>query len=187
MTNPVSKLTTDNNGVVLSIPYLPGTGLNAASGFMYLGIGTQPNNTPGPGVKTLTADSNENDANFTLFSTSFQGSTISAFIDSGSGCLAFPFSNSTLLPQNSNGSFIPSTPVSLNGTQIGVNTVKYTVPFTIAAFNNFFIQPQCGESLGSSFASSDFDWGLPFFLGRTVYVGLENSSSVLGTGLYWAY
>jgi hypothetical protein len=32
-----------------------------------------------------------------------------------------------------------------------------------------------------------FDWGLPFFYGRSVFVAIEGQSTPGGTGPYWAY
>jgi hypothetical protein len=32
-----------------------------------------------------------------------------------------------------------------------------------------------------------FDWGVPFFFGRTVFVAIEGRSTSGGFGPYWAY
>jgi hypothetical protein len=43
-----------------------------------------------------------------------------------------------------------------------------------------------GGSIGRS-NSSTFDWGMPFFFGRTVFVAIDGASTLHGTGPYWAY
>jgi hypothetical protein len=43
------------------------------------------------------------------------------------------------------------------------------------------------ESGADAGGSNSFDWGLPFYLGRNVYLGFEGKTSSLGTGPYWAF
>jgi hypothetical protein len=201
MTNPVSKLTYDNNGVILSFPYLGTSGVSNASGTLYLGIGTQPNNTPSSSVKTLTADPREfvsgsyND-NYTMFSTLLNGNSVIAFIDSGSGCMSFPAPTSPVLPEDSNtndtfyGFYNPTSPTAVAATQVGYNGVQSALTFYVAAPTNSAVLPACSQNLGGSFITGEFDWGLPFFLGRSVYVSVEGTTSTLDRNsgdLYWAY
>jgi hypothetical protein len=40
--------------------------------------------------------------------------------------------------------------------------------------------------LGGTF-SGGFDWGLPFFFGRNVFVAIQGQSTPGGTAPYWAY
>jgi hypothetical protein len=44
-------------------------------------------------------------------------------------------------------------------------------------------------TLGGTFSSSTdtFDWGLPFYYGRTVYSAIENATTSVGTGPYVAF
>jgi hypothetical protein len=44
-----------------------------------------------------------------------------------------------------------------------------------------------GPSISSSNFPAGFDWGLPFFFGRNVFVAIENATTTAGTGPYWAY
>jgi hypothetical protein len=35
--------------------------------------------------------------------------------------------------------------------------------------------------------ASSFDWGLPFFYGRRVFIGIDGQASSLGTGPFYAF
>jgi hypothetical protein len=74
----------------------------------------------------------------------------------------------------------------LSATLFGANGRQATVLFQVANTANLL---QTGNTafnnLGGQF--STFDWGLPFFLGRVVFVGIEGQISTLGTGPFYAF
>jgi hypothetical protein len=60
------------------------------------------------------------------------------------------------------------------------------VPFQVANTQSLVnTRNSVFNNLGGNF--STFDWGLPFFLGRTVFVGIEGQASSLGTGPFFAF
>lgn len=194
VTDPVSALPQDSNGVILKLPNVPDAGAAFASGFLVLGIGTQSNNSPATGVTALTADPTSGQIQGT-----YAGSQYQSFLDSGSNGIFFPGDPTVFLDCGSTdptlfGWFCPASTQSALATVTGTSgTPSTTVAFKIGneialsnSGNSTFADLGGNGSLGGS-GTQVLDWGLPFFLGRSVYVGFENSTSDLGTGPYWAY
>lgn len=182
--NPVAFLPEDNNGVIVELPGVPAGGATSVDGSLLLGIGTKSNNIPSA-VTTYTAD------RFGNFTTTFNGILYSSFTDTGTNGLFFPSPSESLLPDcafPNSAWFCPQSTVDLSATITGsAGSPSGAVSFQIGNFvslakssNNVF-----ADVGGQSWV--DFEWGLPFFLGRNVYIGLEGKSSSLGSGLYWAY
>ena len=183
VTNPIGLLNADNNGVVVVLPSLPGDGAINVIGSLILGIGTQSNNTPGS-VTTLNANSHAE------FTTTYGGRTFSGFIDSGSNAYYFPSTTVGACNQSSVFAkfYCPSSAVVTSAVQnASTGGASASVPFTVGNASAIFTSGLRASPTLSGYLSNSFDWGLPFFLGKTVYVGLSGKSSVIGTGPYWAF
>ena len=184
--NPAALLPRDNNGVLVQFPSVPLGGTSAVNGSLILGIDTQSNNVP----TSVTAYS----ANATTgeFTTQFSGRTYNSFIDSGSNGLFFTPSSRSPLPScpfPDTEWFCPASTLSLSATNTGASgSPSGAVPFQIGNLvdltANSFIR--VFAEIGGTFRSN-FDWGLPFFFGRNVFIGYGGSTSSLGNGPYWAY
>jgi hypothetical protein len=182
--NPVASFPVNNNGVVLQTDKVSSTGAASATGTLYFGIDTQANNSSS-GTNVIPTNTSG------LFTTVFNGTTFTrSFIDSGSNGLYFPAGNlsTTLKPCTSNISFYcPATNQSYSATINLKNNQTGSIAFSIAnaeslSLPNNYAQPALGGALQGL-----FDWGLPFFYGKNIYIGITGKSSNAGTGPLYAY
>jgi len=190
--NPVWLFAQDNNGVLITLPSLPttpDTGAATASGSLVFGIGTQSDNALG-NAQIYTTDSNGN------YTVSYNGVPYSgSFIDSGSNGLFF-LDAATLgitdcTNPNEAGFYCPASEISYRVTTTGLNGTSSTVTFNIANADALFTANNGAntafDNLGGD-NSGSFDFGLPFFYGKNVFVGIENMPGPNGSvGPYWAY
>ncbi|SPB17479.1 lipoprotein [Caballeronia novacaledonica] len=171
VTNPVTKFAVNNNGVIVQLPPVPDGGAASASGVLIFGIGTQSNNTVS-GVTKYGTDP------YGDLSGVYKGRTYKTFFDSGSNGNFFRDS----FPQCSSSSafYCPSSQQSLSTTITGTEGNSAAVPFllgnasTLTSGKTRFAFNSLGGQLGMS---NFFDFGLPFFYGRHVYVGFEMPNS----------
>ncbi len=185
LTNPVILLPVDNNGVILDLPSVSAGGAPSTSGSLILGIGTQSNN----GLGSATVYTTDDRGNFT---TTFAGQSYPAsFIDSGSNGIFFLTSAVTGLA-DCTGSlagdfYCPPSIQSLTVQNTGTNGASNPVTFDVAnaeqllANNNAVFSDVGGPMPGG------FDFGLPFFMGRRIFVAIAGQDTSAGPGPYWAY
>jgi hypothetical protein len=127
--NPVVSLPVDNNGVIVELPGVPAEGLPPVTGYLVLGIGTEPNNMPS-GVTVYGMNQNGE------FTTSFGGAFISSVADTGSNSFSFPDAS---LSVDSYLWFNPSSPVCLSATITGVTgSPSNSVAFQIGNADSLF-------------------------------------------------
>ncbi|HEV2378325.1 MAG TPA: DUF3443 family protein [Terriglobia bacterium] len=182
--NPVGLFPQDSNGVLVSLPSVPVGGALTLSGSLIFGIGTQSNNALGS-ARVYTTDDLGN------FSVVFSGQSYSgSFIDSGSNGLFFLSSPSTGLPVCANpnsGFYCPAGTAGLTVTTTGLNSASAQIALSIANADSLF------ASINNAFNDvggpnpGAFDLGLPFFLGRNVFVAIQGQSTPGGAGPFWAY
>jgi hypothetical protein len=195
--NPVALFAVDNNGIILSLPSIPAAGQVTASGTLTFGIGTESNNALSSAAVVITTDDIGN------FTTIYNSQTLNgSFIDSGSNALYFPNGTPskptiTLCPNTQSNPdasdfYCPATPVSETALNQGQNGSTSTVPFEITNANslnaNYYATPTIGgPATPNAMLGAYFDWGLPFFYGRFVYVAIDGQVAGTATGPYYAY
>ncbi|WCM19709.1 DUF3443 domain-containing protein [Paraburkholderia bryophila] len=172
--NPVAKFPVDNNGVIVQLPAVSNFGAASATGTLVFGIGTQSNNT------LAAAQSFTTDAYGDLNNSVFNGTTVQAFLDSGSNAYFFSDSSLALCGSNFQGFYCPSSAQTRSVTLGGVNSARATASIGILSASMLFGNSNSyafNDLAGQISGSSAFDLGLPFFFGRYVYYGLDQTAS----------
>ena len=186
VTNPVTRFAANNNGLIVQLPAVPATGSVRVEGSLVFGIGTQSNNALGSAavvtLSTLTG----------AMTTFYKGQVLDhSFFDTGSNALFF--GDAALTPCGAtagNGFYCSPTAQSLTATIQGVNGTNANVSFAVENADALFAT---GSNAFSNIAAPvwsalTFDWGLPFFFGRRVFVAIEGANVAgAGTGPFVAF
>lgn len=186
--NPIGALSADNNGAVIALPTAIADGQATLSGTLYFGIGTESNNAVGTAqFLTVESGSSPTQPPATLV-TMFNGSTLNgSVIDSGSN--AYFFDDPALTVCTDLTGFYCSA-ASLSATLQGVNGVTATVNFNVGDADTILstatplavFPTLAGQNSSLNNSIPGFDWGLPFFYGRSVYVLFEDGTAGSTTG-----
>ena len=195
--NPVAMFATDNNGVLVQLPAIASlTGEATATGTLFFGIGTESNN----GLGTATIFQVDEFGNFTTVynNVAYPGS----FLDSGSNGIFFLTSHLTGMSDancgGANGEwYCPNSTTQFATVTEGTTGTQEAVAFNAESANTLFNtnntafndltgpNPTCFVTPNTT--APCFDWGLPFFFGRNVFVAIEGRNTPGGNGPYWAY
>jgi hypothetical protein len=173
--NPVWRFAQDNNGILISLPSVPDSGALSVPGTVTFGIGTETNNAMN-GLAILDADG------FGDFDTVFQGNAFQgSVLDSGSNANFFLDDKTLSLPlcaSPNDGFYCPGTTVRYQAVNAGVSSGdSATATWNVANANNLF---NTGNAAFNNLAGPNpnaFDFGLSFFFGHTIYIGLNGASA----------
>ena len=198
--NPVSDFAVDNTGVIIIFPSETGAGTASLSGTLTFGIvaGNSANNA----LKSATVYlADPSDA---YVRTIYKNTTdTESFIDSGSNALYFIDNSITACSGNASSFYCPggnTSPFNAGGSSTLAESATFedyqgnngtSVDFTIENIN--LITGWASSGLAGTGTASQFDWGMPFFFGRSVYTALTsqptNAPNVIGgyTAPFYAF
>lgn len=192
--NPATLFATDNNGLIIDLPGVSAAGPASVTGAIVFGIDTASNNASGRATVLAV------ETGTSYLSAQFGGQTYTAsFLDTGSNGLYFNDSSLTQCTGIDQSFYCPANTENLSATLIaytasGTGGTRATVNFSIANADTLLADDPTGTAfvnLGGIYdgtgSADTFDFGLPFFYGRSVYEVFEGKSSSAGTGPYFAF
>jgi hypothetical protein len=194
--NPVAAFPVDNNGLVLTIPDVPKIGATLVTGMLTFGIATQADNVV-TGVKVLPLTTSQNRLGPANLTATYNGKQLTqSFLDTGSPTYFFIDPNIPICtPAGFTTFYCPVAPILLSPLLTATNGATASGAFTLFSpfdsSDSAVVVPGVGQNstlvkpplpLGNS-----FDFGLPFFFGKTVYVAIEGRRAGSVTGPFLAF
>ena len=181
-----------NNGLTLKFPNIGSSGGYGAIGYAIFGVGTNDDNAINSNINIYPIIP-RNSIPITMQTTLFNANS-TGFLDTGSNGLFFDSSISSCTTGVANGWYCPNDNQSLypsnqskNGTYIPVNINIANAGALFSTGNGAF------ANLGSLYDGTNryFDYGLPFFFSKTVYIGFKGKRSIIApnveSGPFWAF
>jgi hypothetical protein len=193
-TNPVAGFSSsDNNGVLLTLPSISVSGAadGTVSGSLIFGIGTQTDNALASTATVYGVDDYLNIPEAAYNGVQYISPSLGGYnriiLDTGSNGIFFL--DATTLASvgivecgpNEAGFYCPANTVPFTVTLYGENSTSGTINFSITNADTLFASGNAAfNDVGGDGATSsppspstdDLDFGVPFFFGRTVYVGM---------------
>jgi hypothetical protein len=184
--NPVASFAVDNNGVLINLPAVSAAGSTGLTGSLIFGIGTQSNNALTGSAVIYSVDSHDN------FTTTYNGTTMTSYLDSGSNGLFFTDANIPRCTNVNTWAYCPASTLSLTATNTAAtgspsHVVSLPTPTIVHANNLFTSANIVAGNIGGPGSANTFAWGLPFFYGRPVYTAIAGLNAGGSVGPYWAY
>ena len=188
--NPVAVLSSaDKNGVEIVPAAVSPTGAVAASGTLYLGVGTESNNALG-GATVFQVDSLYGQ----FLDTQYAGVDLpGSVLDMGSNAYFFNSSIVQCTSSDFSGFYCPSGTLAEAAVIQGESSVTFEgqtaiegartgaqlpVAFDIGNAESFNSSFAALPEIGATGSNGSFDWGLPFFYGKPLFVVFQGQSAV---------
>jgi hypothetical protein len=198
LSNPVAAFQYDNNGLSLTLPNAPYAGSGPLTGSLTFGVGTQSNNALSSPAQIFAIDQYGNFPQVTLIIetnpnppptpiVSYTSPQNGSYIDTASPAIYFSDAQSLGIPEclNANGMplglYCPLNFPAYTAEMYGTNSVSTLFSWYVddaanllSSANSVFIT--LGGDSGTNVSTDYADFGVPFFLGHTVYVGFAGTA-----------
>lgn len=187
--NPISLIPDVSNGLAIALPDVPDNGATAATGALIMGINTRANNAL-PAASTIFPL----DPRSGYLSVLYKGMTLSnSFFDTGSNFLFFNDASIPKCVAPGYSRFYCPAPGTVITTSLTAQDGRIrTLELPLAdVYSRYTSNPANSAFRGLGASSSlpgSFDFGIPFFLGRTVFTafeGVDTQSNVAGVFGPW--